>query len=292
MRIAVFIDDNGRSGERFIQKVAELAGVETRMFRYEDVVVLISKGNVRIIDIEGVDILADIDLIYLRGITHDHVRHAIALCAKSKKIAVVNDESYYFQAMGKLDQGVMMALAGVPVADTVHIGRREYYDRACSLLGSDYPIIMKSHRGSNGRDNVLIGSIDEQERSDGIPIPIFQEYIPNRFDYRVIVAGDRVLLSYKRVRSAGNSEHKNNISQGAVREFCDLPDDLRRIAINAARSIRREFCGVDILPSEDGTRHVVLEANFNFGTPEFVDESLEKAYYKELGLYFQQLTEK
>jgi RimK family alpha-L-glutamate ligase len=256
--------------------------------RYADIAVIIRQGVVRLVYLTDNTDVADSNLVYLRGITYEPLRHALAAYLESKDVPVINTESHRFQTMSKLEQYVTLALAGVPVPDSVFISRPEYYERVLELLGSSFPIVAKSITGSNGNDNQLVHTAAELADL-AMDEPIFQTFIPNQFDYRVIVADDHVALAYKRVRNAEAEDYKNNIGQGGRREMVELPSELHAVAIRAAHAVGREFAGLDILTDSATGQSVVLEVNFNFGTPVFDDAAKETAYYKDLTAYFGQL---
>src|SRR5690606_7158125 len=120
---------------------------------------------------------------------------------------------------------------------------------------------------------------------------IAQRFIPNSFDYRIVVAGDKVLIGYKRIRQQGGERHVNNVARGARPELVgeeELPSEVAKLAIAAAQSIGRELSGVDVLCSDETGSYVVLEANFNFATAVFEQfgEQVVENYYKSLDDYF------
>ena len=53
---------------------------------------------------------------------------------------------------------------------------------------------------------------------------------------------------------------KTNIAQGASAEALALDDELREMSLRAARVLRAEYAGVDILPVE-GEGYTVVELN-------------------------------
>lgn len=287
-RVAVLVGSKSTSGERFVETLDRYSEDQYSIRHYSSIAIVIKHGVVSAYYLDdGVDV-ADTDLVYLRGITNEPLRHALAAYLKSKNIPVVNTESHTYQTITKLEQYVVMALAGVPVPDSVFITDPSRYYQVPVLLGAPFPYVAKSISGSNGNDNQLVAS-EEELRSLEIDQPVFQPFIPNEFDYRVIVAGDKVLLSYKRIRSVHTSDYKNNIGQGGRREMTSLPEELQHIAIKAAHAIGREFSGLDILTDSQTGESVVLEVNFNFGTPVFDDQHQEQVYYEAISSYFSEL---
>ena len=293
MKIAVLLSKNKftstSAGSRFLERLnGSQDSVTAEALFYEDITVLIKGGQLSIL-FNGNERNGEYDLVYIRGISYGPLRHAVARYFESLNIPVVNSESLTFQAMTKLEQNSQFALAGVSVPDSVYVTKGGDLKRAIELLDAPFPLVAKSIDGRNGSDNELVHSFDEL-----VALPfedaIIQSFVPNNFDYRVIVAGDRVLSSYRRVRSQQDTGHKNNVSQGGTREFVELPTELAEMAVNAARSIGREFTGVDILTNNETGESVVLEANFNFGTPDFDTEEDERVYYQKIAQYFTSLS--
>lgn len=289
-RILVFVGDVDKtsSGVRFVHDIQEYSQDEYIVKSYSDLVIQFKKGNLSLSFFNDDLSIDTCDLVYLRGISSSEIRHVLAAYLTAKNIPVVNSESTRFQMMTKLEQYAVFALAGIPVPDGVFVARPEYYEYALTLLNSPFPIVAKSISGKNGRDNALIYTLEEFKRIS-MYLPIFQAFIPNEFDYRVIVAGDSVALTYKRIRHAGSRGHQNNIGQGGVREMVELPQELHGLALRAAHAVGREFAGLDLMTNSETGETVVLEANFNFGTPDFTDKALKYQYYTRLSQYMTSL---
>ena len=130
-------------------------------------------------------------------------------------------------------------------------------------------MIIKSINASSGRDNFLVHN--PQEFSDIIAKNsdakfVAQPFIPNDGDLRVVVMGDEVSCVYRRVRQDG--DHRNNVSQGGDKIYLPLDEvdnGHQQLAVQAARAVNREICGVDVMINSQTGQAVVLEANFNFG---------------------------
>lgn len=285
MEVVVFTSKNsGRSGTAFIDKLSDLGSLNVRHLYYEDTIIAVKDGAVLIptLDTESCN------LIYLRGKGYPYIRHALALYCDQKGIAVVNAESFNFQCMTKLEQTVSFVINNIPVPDSVFVYNRDQYQLAVNSIRLSYPLVAKAIEGKDGIDNILVNNLNELLN---IPFDnaIIQKFQPNNFDYRVVVAGDKVLTSYKRIRSPGSDGHTNNISQGGSRQYVDLPIELCAMAVKAANSINRNFTGVDIITNNKTGYSFVLEANYNFGTPLFDDLKDEKEYYFQVASYFKEL---
>jgi hypothetical protein len=91
---------------------------------------------------------------------------------------------------------------------------------------------------------------------------LLQEYIDTGgVDIRAIVVGNQVVASMKRKAVVG--ELRANIHAGAKGKACKLDQHTQKIAVEAAKSINADVCGVDILESAKGP--VVIELNVSPG---------------------------
>jgi glutathione synthase/RimK-type ligase-like ATP-grasp enzyme len=129
-----------------------------------------------------------------------------------------------------------------------------------------YPLIVKADDGYGGKCNFLVADYEElrgvlREHKD--KTFVVQEFIPNDFDYRCIVLGGQIKFVLKRQRSGGG--HLNNTSQGAEGTVCDISEltpQMQADVLKAAELIgRSSFAGVDLLVSNNGKGHYILEVN-------------------------------
>ncbi|MDR2336534.1 MAG: hypothetical protein LBE03_00300 [Candidatus Nomurabacteria bacterium] len=289
MNCLILLSETSLSGEVLASSLDKFSTKNTYVAkRYDDLVVVIKNGVVQIDFLENSDRhLTDFDLVYLRGIESAPLRHVLAVYLRAKGIAIVNSESFNFQTMTKLEQNVVMALATLPVPDSLYVNNKKNYLSAIKKAGFDFPLVVKAIDGKNGNCNIKANTAADIGNLD-FDNAIIQPYLPNDFDYRVIVAGEKVILAYKRIRSS-EKRHVNNITQGGRMELVELPKELGSIAIAAARAVGREFAGLDILTNKETGESVVLEVNFNFGKPFFNNAEQSRIFYQKINDYFQTL---
>jgi RimK family alpha-L-glutamate ligase len=127
------------------------------------------------------------------------------------------------------------------------------------LLASNYrfsfPVILKGSGGDRGTRVFKANNLEELEKlvrdlrktetEEGRRY-MLQEYIKNDGDYRVIVLGEKVLGVMKR-SSQNKSEFRNNYSAGGKVEVADLPDEIKRLAVKAAKVCGLAVAGVDVM---------------------------------------------
>jgi ribosomal protein S6--L-glutamate ligase len=91
---------------------------------------------------------------------------------------------------------------------------------------------------------------------------LFQEYLPNDGDIRILVIGYKAIGAMKRIKP--KDDFRANISQGAKAVKFELNKELIKLAEGAARATQTEFAGVDIIESKG--KYYIIEVN---RTPQF-----------------------
>ncbi|MBO8142928.1 MAG: hypothetical protein H0Z37_12285, partial [Firmicutes bacterium] len=105
-----------------------------------------------------------------------------------------------------------------------------------------YPMVIKSSVFCKGEQVFLVKNAEEAERIfNSYPHSqskfLIQEFIPNNWDGRIIVAGNKVRYALKRVRQKG--EWRNNVSLGAERiewPLQKVPSRWKKLALKALKS--------------------------------------------------------
>jgi len=102
---------------------------------------------------------------------------------------------------------------------------------------------------------------------------LFQEYIPNDFDYRVVIGNGIPSSVCKRTRVS--DKFRNNVALGAKEEFIKIKDvskDILDLATRSAKALKLNWAGVDIVTDKDTGQNYVLEVNRR---PGLTDKSTE-----------------
>ena len=98
-------------------------------------------------------------------------------------------------------------------------------------------------------------------------------------DIRCLVVGGKVIAAMKRQGAEG--EFRSNLHRGGSAEVVKLSKAERETAINAAKAMGLNFCGVDLLRSQNGP--MVMEVNSSPGL-----EGIENATGKNIaGMVFE-----
>jgi RimK family alpha-L-glutamate ligase len=163
----------------------------------------------------------------------------------------------------KLSQTFQLAYANCPSPSTWVVPIKNYalYKQAI-IRHLAFPIIMKT-RGGQGQQvwkcdtskdlDIKIAEIVKKNVDD---LCIFQEFIENQGDIRVVVFNNTIITAIHRF----NPDHfLHNTSQGAVAKKVSLSPIEKKIAINATKKIGLTLAGVDIVQSKHGP--LVYEVN-------------------------------
>jgi [lysine-biosynthesis-protein LysW]--L-2-aminoadipate ligase len=176
-------------------------------------------------------------------------------------VEVLNGPMTLAVSHDKLLTARILRRAGVPHPRTWHIAEGK------PSPAPELPLVLKPRFGSWGRDVVRCDTPAELDAAVGALArrPWFREHgvlaqeliEPRGWDLRVIVAGDRIVGCARRVAAPG--EWRTNVALGAVTQPAAAPPAARALALAAARALKGDLVGVDLLPIGNG--FVVVEVN-------------------------------
>jgi [lysine-biosynthesis-protein LysW]--L-2-aminoadipate ligase len=131
---------------------------------------------------------------------------------------------------------------------------------AMSILNKNgYPKVIKPVVGSWGR---MIALLKDKEAAEAViedrehmyplyHVFYFEEFVkrPPR-DIRSIVVGDRVVAAI--YRYSGDNEWKTNMALGGKAEACKVTNEMEELCLKAAKTMKGEILGVDLMESDNG----------------------------------------
>ncbi|MFW9767722.1 MAG: RimK family alpha-L-glutamate ligase [Candidatus Thorarchaeota archaeon] len=178
-------------------------------------------------------------------------------------VRVVNSVSSILLMRNKAETMRRLISAGLPVPETLIT---ESIDDAASFVRDHFPCVLKPITGFGGLGVQLIErEFDLEHIHDylkfhsqmfGKGAYLLQEYVKSPgFDIRSLVLYGEVITTMQRVGGEGIT---TNIHSGGIpnRNTIDVSD----LSVRAARSVKGDIVGVDIIPDEDG-KLWVLETN-------------------------------
>ncbi len=125
----------------------------------------------------------------------------------------------------------------------------------------NYPFIAKPNKGAQGKGSYLITRQDEIKQLSNLKAYVFQNFIPNDGDYRVMVVGGVAVAMMKRVRT--KHPFLNNASQGGkvYPVESSLKPFLSRLASRLATNLDLMIAGIDLIYHQEEKKWYFLEVN-------------------------------
>lgn len=188
---------------------------------------------------------------------------------------VLNNSLAIARSRDKLRAMQLLTRRDLDLPTTVFARSTAYLDSALKLVDGP-PAIVKLHQGTQGIGVMLAETRQSVESTLEAFWNLGQDIILQEFvaesrgrDIRVIVVGGRVVASMR--RKARKGEFRSNLHRGAEPEgITRLDRRYARAAVDAARVMNLEVCGVDMLETRKGPK--ILEINSSPGL-----EGIERA---------------
>ena len=181
---------------------------------------------------------------------------------------------------------------GLTQPKTVLIPNKDSIEKSFENLGTKFPIILKTLRGSKGVGvlfieseralNSIVQLLFKQDKSADI---LIQEYIKTEFDVRVLVLGGKIVATMQREVLEG--DFRSNFSQGAKVKTYNLSELEIEHSILAATAVGGLFVAVDFIASSDPKNKppYILEVNSSPGT-KGIEEANNKNIVKDILNHF------
>jgi RimK family alpha-L-glutamate ligase len=227
------------------------------MASFSDLVFDIKSGDVKV-NFDGYEI-SDFDLVYFRVVKRSFsLARSLAVCLEDKNIPFIDSVFRYTSYAGnKLTSQVRLAVNDLPTIPTFFCSPSKIIENADKIIAKfGLPVVGKdlvTHRGSgvfllkNKEDFLTLA-----ESSYGGCL--FQKFCEKDHEYRLLVLNDKVAVAEKKVQKDIN-EFRSNVALGAYEEFIEVDkvtDELKEVAVKAAKALCLEIAGVDILVDTNG----------------------------------------
>jgi len=210
-------------------------------------------------------------------------KHSICVANSRKCINICTD---------KYRTSLKLADYGIRQPKTVLITDPENSVKAFDMLDTDFPVIMKTLRGSKGVGVLFIESeksldsivqiLNKQDEDTDL---LLQEYIQTDYDVRVHVLGGKVFAAMKRPVVEG--DFRSNVSQGSEPKKIKLTETEIEESLKAAKAVGGLWTAVDFIPSKNRDKEppFVIEVNSSPGT-EGIEEASGQNISKEIIEFF------
>jgi len=205
---------------------------------------------------------------------------------------VVNNRTTINICADKYRNYVRLKDYGLTQPKTVLIPNKKMVDVSVEELDTNFPIIMKTLRGSKGVGVLFIESkraldaiVQLVYKTDESSDLLIQEYIKTDFDVRVIVLGGRILATMQRDMVEG--DFRSNYSQGGKVKSYKLSSMEEKECLLAAKAVDGLFTAVDFIPARNKLINppYILEVNSSPGT-DGIEEANNVNIAKEVLTYF------
>jgi len=239
-------------------------------------------------EVSGVDTVA-----VVRGsVTRKDSWMDIVSLLEKHSVCVVNSRETISVCADKYRTSLRLADYGVKQPVTHLINDPENSEQAFENLNTQYPIILKTLRGSKGVGVLFVESskaldsivqlIHKQDEDADL---LLQEYIKTDYDARVLVLGGKVLSTMKRPVIEG--DFRSNVSQGSKPEKLELTELEIEESLKAAKAVNGVWTAVDFIPSKNRTKEppFIIEVNSSPGT-EGMEEATGRNISKEILEFF------
>lgn len=209
----------------------------------------------------------EVDLVLDRSLVHSRAEYTLRLL-QSWGIPTINSFETTTLCDNKFHTNIAFIEHDVPTLRTLIAYTPESALEAIEELG--YPVVLKPNTGSWGR---LLAKVNGRAAAEAIlehkaslgsyhhSIFYIQEYIkkPGR-DIRAFIVGDRVVAASYR-----NAEHWiTNTARGSTSTHCPVTPEIEDLALRAARSVRGEIMGVDLIETDEGLKVIEINVGAEF----------------------------
>ena len=220
---------------------------------YKEISVEVGLSSEPVLTVSGRD-LKDFSFIFFRGFKNAQTQAAlVASYARYHNICLVNSGFLLRPRYSKIEDLLLLSLAGVPIVPTVYNSELKKVVAALGL-----PLVAKENESDRG---VGVSRIETLEDLSRLPHGMhYQKYISAKSDVRVLVLGGTALGAIER-RSHNTKEFRHNVSLGGSAQACTVTPEVASLACKAALVLGCEFAGVDLIRDPATSTLAVLEVN-------------------------------
>ncbi len=262
----LFLYSDGINSPTDFFQYAQKEGLEIIGAKYDDLIFRTGKTNKITIASNGED-LANFAMVYFnrtgphRG--SGHIASAIAKYIEARNVDFIDESVVYDQDPSKLHQYIVLTDNKINIPRTIFMypaKLAENYEMIVKELG--LPFILKDDLGKRSRHKYFIDDKADFDRAITLAGEaqvwlLAQRYIDNDSNYRLLVMGGRVEAVIKRSQD-GN---KKKLGLQTLAKLSDLPDELVNDAVAAARLLKLQIAGVDVMQDKSTKLWYCLEVN-------------------------------
>lgn len=261
----VFRTNAGPTSTRFggfvkrLQRLGDMPQATYKTVALEDMMfVLDNNGRAAIYGQDGVQIFHDASFVYFKSWEAMPEQASMVVSYLEARGVPYEDRAVRRAGVHKASQLWRLWAKDVQGIPTIVANQRPSKTVVVSALG-DGPYLTKPIHGEKGRGVEKVQTYEQlPENLQGL---LLQQFVENKGDFRVLTYGYEVRGALLRRGKEGSAV--NNTSAGGTSEYYDpatIPDDVKKLAVRAARVVEYAVAGVDIMVDMHG-RACVLEVN-------------------------------
>jgi len=252
LKLSIISKDQNASHVKAITKAAKLHNLKTEVVNFK---------SINEIKQETISLG---DVIYWRTSSLDIKSERTASYLEFNNKLVINKSLFEnpYITHKLYQQAVVDKISQVHAIPTYRFRNQKQLEQAVEQNLLNYPFIAKPNFSAHGVGVKLIKNSREMRSFRNYKEYIFQNYISNHGDWRVLVMGGRVLGVMKRIARRGSI--LNNISRGASSKTETDPEILSQlvnIASSVSAAFNLNFCAVDIIRNDRTGKYYFLEIN-------------------------------
>jgi len=280
MKVLILTRFRGEYEPRRLAEEALTLGYEVDRVNYEHVRLGVSNLGSPVIDLGTGKKLEEYDLVIPRAATKRGGESMLGVKSvileyieqlTENKPKVVNGESFkLYPLMGKLEQGVLLAQAGLPAIPFSTFngarGWKRYLDVVSKRKSPFRPVMVKARFGSHGKNVKLAENYERlaklaQKYSEGDVL--VQPVLTVRRWYRVLVLKGKVLgmMKHRQKDKFQTEAIQNEMALVRPKFSKEQLEDLKNLAVKATKVLRTDFAGLDIAWDEDLKNWRIFEVN-------------------------------
>jgi D-alanine-D-alanine ligase-like ATP-grasp enzyme len=286
-KILILVDKKGKKRAEFVSLLSSYFAKETEisLHTFNSLLFDISEKGTKVYARETP--ITDFDLVYVRrcGKLYAGTAGVLGLCLKFLNVPFIDtilDENGVWSL--KVASLIKLNAAGVAIPKTVFFVKpsiEKHYDYLVKSLG--LPFVAKDVLIQRGDGVFLINSLDDLQKlpranqSVAKNRYLFQQFIEKEHEYRILALGDTVGVWYEKFQE-NKDEFRYNTAVGAREEYLnkdETPESISGPALLAAKSVKIQVAGVDIVVEKGTGRVYILEVNRGPGLSIYETESPE-----------------
>jgi carbamoylphosphate synthase large subunit len=175
--------------------------------------------------------------------------------------------TYVEKSSSKITDQIIFSINHITTPNTFYIDNPDTLNLIPSIERiCGYPLIIKDITGSGGKDSFLIKDrFDLFEKIETLHKDkhyLYQKFIPNDFDWGILVANGKIVSAEKSYPRTG--EFRNNSCNGATEIFTDpasIPEEVKEMAIKASNSLGLAWSRSDIVIDRNTNIPYLMEVN-------------------------------